>query len=56
MRQKHRELMAMRKISDEQLLELMQMSERQISDWQQSRPASERSTLLNTYFRLFPPR
>jgi GT2 family glycosyltransferase len=55
MRQKHRDLMAKRTIGDEQLLSLMQMSERQIYDWQQSRPASERSWLLKMYFRLFAP-
>ena len=56
MQQKHRELMAKRQIDDEQLLALMQMSERQIYDWQQSRPANERSSLLKLYFRLFPIR
>jgi GT2 family glycosyltransferase len=56
MQEKHHELMAKRRINDEQLLLLMQMSERQIFDWQKSRPASERSLLLNTYFWLFPQR
>ena len=56
MKQKHRDLMAKRKIDDEQLLALMQMSERQVYDWQQSLPESERSSLLNLYFRLFAPR
>ena len=56
MQQKHRELMAKRQIDDEQLLALMQVSERQIYDWQQSRPANERSSLLKLYFRLFPIR
>jgi GT2 family glycosyltransferase len=55
MRQKHRELMAKRRIDDEQLLELMRMSERQVFDWQQSRTPSERSSLLGLYFWLFPP-
>jgi GT2 family glycosyltransferase len=54
MRQKHHELMSKRKISDEELLLLMRMSEQQVFDWQQSRPAGDRSSLLNTYFRLFP--
>lgn len=56
MKQKHRDLMAKRKIDDEQLLALMQMSERQVDDWQQSLPESDRSSLLNMYFRLFDPR
>jgi GT2 family glycosyltransferase len=55
MRQKHRELMAKRKIDDGQLLELMQMSERQVYEWQQSRPRPERSALLRMYFWLFGP-
>ena len=45
-----------RKISDEELFVLMRMSEQQVFDWQQSRPAGERSSLLNTYFRFFPAR
>ena len=56
MRQKHRELMANRKIDDEQLLVLMQMSERQVYEWHRSQPEGERSSLLNLYFRLFVPR
>ena len=56
MKQKHRDLMAKRKIDDEQLLALMQMSERQVYDWHQSRPEGDRSSLLNLYFRLFAPR
>ena len=56
MLQKHRDLMAKRKIDDEQLLALMQMSERQIYDWQQSRAPQDRSALLRLYFRLFAPR
>ena len=56
MQQKHHELMAKRRIEDAQLLELMPMSERQIFDWQQSRPESERPSLLKLYFRLFAPR
>jgi GT2 family glycosyltransferase len=55
MQQKHRELMAKRKIGDEELLALMRSSERQIYDWQQSRPERERSSLLRLYFRLFSP-
>lgn len=56
MRQKNRDLMTKRKINDDQLLDLMQMSERQIFDWHRSRPVGERSSLLSTYFRFFPPR
>jgi GT2 family glycosyltransferase len=56
MRQKHLVLMAQRKIDDRQLMALMQMSERQVYDWQQLRPESERSSLLKVYFRLFAPR
>ncbi len=56
MRQKHLELMARRKIDDRQLLALMQMSERQVYDWHQSRPEKERSSLLKLYFRMFGPR
>jgi GT2 family glycosyltransferase len=55
MRQKHRELMAKRKIDDTQLLKLMKMSERQVFDWQQSLLPEQRSSLLSAYFRLFPP-
>ena len=54
MRQKHIELMAKRKIDDAQLLALMQVSERQVHEWQRSRPENERSSLLRLYFRLFP--
>jgi hypothetical protein len=56
MQQKHRALMAKRKIDDDQFLALMQMSERQVYDWQQSRVEGERSSLLNLYFRTFNPR
>jgi len=53
MKQKHRELMAKRKIDDQQLLALMQMSDRQVYHWQQSQPEHQRSSLLKLYFRLF---
>jgi len=56
MKQKHRDLMAKRKIDDQQLLVVMQMSEYQVYDWHQSQAESERSSLLNLYFRLFAPR
>jgi GT2 family glycosyltransferase len=53
MKQKHRDLMAKRKIDDEQLLSLMRMSERQVYEWHQSQPEEERSSLLKLYFRIF---
>ena len=46
MQRKYGELMAKRKIPDHVLLEKMQMSERQIYDWQQSLPRPRRSKLL----------
>ncbi len=55
MKRKHRELMAKRKIDDEQLLALMEMSERQVYAWHQSQPESMRSSLLNAYFAVFRP-
>jgi GT2 family glycosyltransferase len=56
MKRKHHELMAKRKIDDEQLLALMKMSERQVYDWHQSQPPSKRSSLLSAYFAVFRPR
>jgi GT2 family glycosyltransferase len=56
MQQKHRELMAARTIDNDRLLGLMRMSERQVFDWHSSRRESERSSLLNFYFRVFAPR
>jgi GT2 family glycosyltransferase len=53
MGQRHRELMARRKISDTAFLQLLHSSERQIWEWQQSQPPEERSRLLELYFRLF---
>jgi GT2 family glycosyltransferase len=53
MQQKHRDLMAKRTIDDAQLLKLMQMSERQVYDWQQSLSPEDRSGLLRSYFRVF---
>src|SRR5271165_6339669 len=46
MRQKHRDLMAKRKIDDGELLALMQMSERQVYEWHRSQPRELRSRLL----------
>ena len=54
MRRKHAELIVRRRISEDEFLQELRDSERQIYDWQQSRPAHERSALLNTYFRWFP--
>jgi GT2 family glycosyltransferase len=50
---KHRELMARRRISDNEFLERLRDSERQIYEWHQARPPQQRSTLLKIYFRLF---
>ena len=52
MRQKQRDLMAKRRIGDDEFLRLLRDSERQIWEWQQSHPPVERSALLTTYFRL----
>jgi GT2 family glycosyltransferase len=53
MRQKHRELMVNRRIGDQEFLERLRESERQIFDWQQALDQHERSALLKFYFRLF---
>ncbi len=53
MRRKHSELLARRRISDDEFLERLRDSERQIYDWHRSRPPQERSALLKIYFRLF---
>ena len=53
MRQKGRELVAKRRIGDAEFLQRLRDSERQIYDWQQSLPSSEKSSLLKFYFRLF---
>jgi GT2 family glycosyltransferase len=53
MQRMHRELMALRRISDAELLERLRASERQIYDWQQSLPPQTRSALLKFYFALF---
>lgn len=54
MRRKHAELIALRRINDDEFLQELRDSERQIYEWQQSRPPQERSALLKIYFRLFP--
>jgi GT2 family glycosyltransferase len=53
MRRKHAELIARRSISDDELLQKLRDSEKQIYEWQQSRPARDRSALLKIYFCLF---
>ena len=53
MRRKHRELMAKRRISDDEFLALLRKSERQIYAWQQSQPPERRSGLLKVYFWVF---
>jgi hypothetical protein len=53
MRQKGRKLRAKRRIGNDEFLERLRDSERQIYDWQQAQPAQERSALLKIYFRLF---
>ena len=53
MRYKNRELMAKRRITDDEFLARLRASERQIYDWQQSQSPGNRSGLLSFYFRLF---
>lgn len=53
MRRKHSELMAKRRISDEEFLRRLQDSERQVFEWHNMRPEEKRSALLKVYFRLF---
>lgn len=54
MRLKHAELMGRRRIGDEEFVQKLRDSERQIYEWQQSRQPQDRSGLLKIYFRLFP--
>jgi GT2 family glycosyltransferase len=53
MRQKQRDAMVRRRIGDSEFLERLRASERQVWEWQRSRPAGEHSKLLKAYFRLF---
>ena len=53
MRHKRRELMAARRIDDDEFLERLRASERQIWEWHQSREPQERSKVLKLYFGLF---
>lgn len=52
---KRRRIMRSRRISSSQFLALLRASEQQIFQWQASRSADARSSLLSTYFRLFHP-
>ena len=54
MRRKHAELIARRRIGDDDFLQRLRDSEKQIYEWQQSRSPQDRSALLKIYFRLFP--
>ncbi len=53
MRRKHRDLMAKRRVTDDEFLARLRESERQIHDWQQSQSPERRSGLLKFYFRVF---
>jgi len=53
MRRKRSEIMAKRRITDDEFLARLRESERQIYEWQQSRSPEDRSDLLKFYFRLF---
>jgi GT2 family glycosyltransferase len=53
MREKLREVMEQRRISDAEFLRRLRDSERQIYDWQQTIPPQQRSQLLRFYFGLF---
>ena len=53
MRTKHRDLMATRRSSDAEFLTRLRDSERQVYEWQLSRPRQVRSAGLNFYFRIF---
>jgi len=50
---KHVQLMTQRRIDDNEFLELLRMSERQVYDWHQSQAPHGRSGMLKMYFRLF---
>jgi GT2 family glycosyltransferase len=53
MRARRAELMAKRRISDDDFERLLRISERQVYDWHFSRPSGSRSSLLSAYFRIF---
>ena len=53
MRRKNRDLMAKRRITDDEFLARLRDSERQIYGWQQSQSPKDRSRLLRFYFRVF---
>ncbi len=50
---KYKELMARRRIGDAAFMTKLSDSERQIFDWQRSRPPRQRSALLELYFGIF---
>jgi GT2 family glycosyltransferase len=53
MHKKRDELQPKRAISDREFERLLLESERRVWDWHSSRPSSEQSGLLKTYFRIF---
>jgi GT2 family glycosyltransferase len=53
MRRKHLELMNKRRIGDDEFLQKIRASERQIHAWHIAQPAAKKSALLHLYFRLF---
>ena len=55
LKQKHHELMSKRTLDDEQLLERMKISERQVYEWHCSQHPATQSSLLKSYFRVFKP-
>ena len=50
MKQQHHELMSKRTLDDEQLLERMEISERQVYEWHCSQHPAKQSSLLKSYF------
>jgi GT2 family glycosyltransferase len=50
---KRRQLRRLRRISDADLLRILRASERQVLDWESTRPPASRSLLLRVYFALF---
>jgi len=54
-KQKHHALMSKRTLDDEQLLERMKTSERQVYEWHCSQHPAKQSSLLKPYFIVFKP-
>ena len=48
-------VMQQRRIENKEFLNLLRASEKQLFEWQTSRPQGSRSHLLNAYFRIFRP-